>query len=482
MRQLLETTPLVKNTIFTDMFEMFDKLAESNINDLLRLSVKSYIKNQIPSEHQELVESMLFKDLKVGANVKTFNKIWKGYIPQFDVQLAESFIKKTPKGDKEFCVTLKMDGFRVVALPDEEGNYVYYTREGYVYEGIKHLDEEIKQIGQGKYVIDGELLVRDDEGTMTSRERYKLTSKIARKKGETEEKKLLQLHVFDILPAEEFRKGASKDVYTKRRALIEEKFEGQSFDKLVKTEVLYKGCDHNIVLEEFRKGASKDVYTKRRALIEEKFEGQSFDKLVKTEVLYKGCDHNIVLEMLDEVLAQEEEGLIVNMSDSKFEGQSFDKLVKTEVLYKGCDHNIVLEMLDEVLAQEEEGLIVNMSDSKYLCKRHKGILKLKEFLDADVYVKEVYEGTKSNVGKLGGVVIQYLYEGVLHECECGSGFNKEERELYWENPELIVGKVIEIHHCGDTKNDKGGVGLRFPIFKHRIRDDKTFEEITDVSK
>ena len=239
-----------------------------------------------------------------------------------------------------------------------------------------------------KYVIDGELLVRDDEGTMTSRERYKLTSKIARKKGETEEKKLLQLHVFDILPVEEFRKGASKDVYTKRRALIEE----------------------------------------------------------------------------------------------KFEGQSFDKLVKTEVLYKGCDHNTVLEMLDEVLAQEEEGLIVNMSDSKYLCKRHKGILKLKEFLDADVYVKEVYEGTKSNVGKLGGVVIQYLYEGVLHECECGSGFNKEERELYWENPELIVGKVIEIHHCGDTKNDKGGVGLRFPIFKHRIRDDKTFEEITDVSE
>lgn len=386
--QVYETTPLVKNTIFTDMFEMFDKLAESNINDLLRLSVKSYIKNQIPSEHQELVESMLFKDLKVGANVKTFNKIWKGYIPQFDVQLAEPFVKKTPKGDEEFCVTLKMDGFRVVALPDEEGNYVYYTREGYVYEGIKHLDEEIKQIGQGKYVIDGELLVRDDEGTMTSRERYKLTSKIARKKGETEEKKLLQLHVFDILPAKEFRKGASKDVYTKRRALIEE----------------------------------------------------------------------------------------------KFEGQSFDKLVKTEVLYKGYDHNIVLEMLDEVLAQEEEGLIVNMSDSKYLCKRHKGILKLKEFLDADVYVKEVYEGTKSNVGKLGGVVIQYLYEGVLHECECGSGFNKEERELYWENPELIVGKVIEIHHCGDTKNDKGGVGLRFPIFKHRIRDDKTFEEITDVSE
>ncbi len=75
--QVYETTPLVKNTIFTDIFEMFDKLAESNINDLLRLSVKSYIKNQIPSEHQELVESMLFKDLKVGANVKTFNKIWK---------------------------------------------------------------------------------------------------------------------------------------------------------------------------------------------------------------------------------------------------------------------------------------------------------------------------------------------------------------------------------------------------------------------
>ena len=387
--QVYETTPLVKNTIFTDMFEMFDKLAESNINDLLRLSVKSYIKNQIPSEHQELVESMLFKDLKVGANVKTFNKIWKGNIPQFDVQLAESFGKKTVPKNVPFYITTKLDGFRILAVPNKDGYYNFYTRKGESYEGLDHLQKECQLIGMGTYVLDGELIARNDDN-LASGDLYKVTTKIARKKGQTKDKEKLQFHCFDIVDATEFRDGESFATYNQRRNLLDSMFEEHKSDL------------HN---------------------------------LVKVEVLYEGTDQSVIPTFTAKL---EEQGL--------------------------------------------EGAMINVANARYKCKRHDGILKVKSFKDADVWVKSVYEGTGRNKGRLGGVVVQYLHNGELQECECGSGFTDKHRIDFWENPELILGRVIEIQYFEATTNEKGGVGLRFPTFKNRFRDDKTFEEITDVSK
>ena len=114
--------PFVSNTIFKSPFEMFDKLAESNINDLLRLSTKAYIENVVEEEYRELIKGILFKDLKIGVNAKSINKVWKGLVPEFNVQLAESLAKQ--KDDylhgKEFTLTTKLDGYRCVYLPKEK--------------------------------------------------------------------------------------------------------------------------------------------------------------------------------------------------------------------------------------------------------------------------------------------------------------------------------------------------------------------------
>lgn len=54
----------------------------------------------------------------------------------------------------------------------------------------------------------------------------------------------------------------------------------------------------------------------------------------------------------------------------------------------------------------------------------KDLLKIKEFFDADVVVKDIFEGIGRLKGRLGGVVIDY--KG--YEIKVGSSFSLDERE------------------------------------------------------
>jgi len=92
--------------------------------------------------------------------------------------------------------------------------------------------------------------------------------------------------------------------------------------------------------------------------------------------------------------------------------------------------------------------------------------------DADVLCKNVLEGTGKNVGKLGSITIQFEHEGKTYECNCGSGFSDEEREAYYKQPELIVGKIVTVGYFEISKNASGDCGLRFPTWKSIIRHDK----------
>ena len=52
-----------------------------------------------------------------------------------------------------------------------------------------------------------------------------------------------------------------------------------------------------------------------------------------------------------------------------------------------------------------------------------------------------------------------------YRVDVGSGFNLEQRRLYKENPELILGKQITVQYFEMSTNMKGTESLRFPTFK-----------------
>lgn len=114
-----------------------------------------------------------------------------------------------------------------------------------------------------------------------------------------------------------------------------------------------------------------------------------------------------------------------------------------------------------------EGLMIKNADSVYEFKRSKNLLKMKLMSSEDLTVMEMYEGTGKYKGMMGGVYVDY--KG--NQLGVGSGFSDEQRYYFWNNPNEIIGKTIEIAYQAETKNKQGGLSLSFPVFKC-IREDK----------
>ena len=138
--------------------------------------------------------------------------------------------------------------------------------------------------------------------------------------------------------------------------------------------------------------------------------------------------------------------------------------------YAGYDHSEIWKWLEYAESRDMEGIMINL-DTPYECKRTKNLIKVKKFYTYDLRVTGVEEGTGRNSGKLGAVIVDFRGNNV----RVGSGFNDDQRVNYWQHPELIIGRVIEVKYKEVTRNKQGTESLQFPVFI-RVR-----EEGKDVS-
>jgi len=113
-----------------------------------------------------------------------------------------------------------------------------------------------------------------------------------------------------------------------------------------------------------------------------------------------------------------------------------------------------------------EGFMLR-KDVSYEGKRTKNLLKVKKFFDAEYEVIDfdiddheiVVNGRSETVPMLSQVWIEH--KG--HKVKVGSGWTQDQRLQYMDGS--IVGKVITVQYFEETKNDKGGISLRFPTVK-----------------
>lgn len=111
--------------------------------------------------------------------------------------------------------------------------------------------------------------------------------------------------------------------------------------------------------------------------------------------------------------------------------------------------------------------------------RSTDLLKYKLFKDAEFVVTGTINGEKlmlnnkgimENVNTCAALIIEY--KG--YPCQVGSGLSDEQRRLWFEHPEEIIGKVINVKYKQESHNQDGSVSLQFPILKTVIGKERDF--------
>lgn len=266
-------------------------LATSNINDELRMITNNFL-TQTDFIIRDLYKGVILKDLRIGLNVSTINKVWKGLIPtsegNMDIKpmLANKFnFEKPPAG--EFVVTEKLDGIRCLIVI-EDGVIYLYTRQGKLIEGCIEIERElnrmIKELGIDNLVFDGELLATGcDYSTV-----YKETTK--RVKNKNDVKTGIEYKIFDLLSLEEF---------------------------------INKKCDRTY---EQRMRTLFDLFTSYQT------NGHTTEFISPLRPLYTGSDLDALVKLLDMYKSYGAEGLMVNLLNAPYEFKRSKAILKVKVM------------------------------------------------------------------------------------------------------------------------------------------------------
>lgn len=118
-----------------------------------------------------------------------------------------------------------------------------------------------------------------------------------------------------------------------------------------------------------------------------------------------------------------------------------------------------------VLALGYEGVVVKPMEYEYVNKRSFDWMKLKAINTVDARIVDIFEGTGKYSSSAGGVIIQMPDSEVL--VRVGSGFSDEQRDHIYADPDMFIGRMIEVKYHEVTPDGS----LRHPRF-YRWRDDK----------
>ena len=71
---------------------------------------------------------------------------------------------------------------------------------------------------------------------------------------------------------------------------------------------------------------------------------------------------------------------------------------------------------------------------------------------------------KKYEGMLGALVCSGVIDGKYIETEVGTGFTDEQRNEFWLNKDVLIGRLAEIKFQEISSDATGKFSLRFPVF------------------
>ena len=236
-----------------DFFAFLETLANSNINNDLRQEIAILLNSLESKDIVDLVKCILTKDLKIGMASANINKAIPNLIPVFDVMRGQKYSDHKHKLiGRDIIVTEKIDGVRVVAIINDNGDVEFYSRQGKVILGLAEIEAEISKLQLNNFVLDGELTILEKNG-MESKEVFKKTTEIVGSK--SEHKTGLLYNVFDCMPFPAFQDGKCKASAEYRKEYFRKKHENikQELKHVIPLPILYQGVYNETIIKSIHK-------------------------------------------------------------------------------------------------------------------------------------------------------------------------------------------------------------------------------------
>lgn len=118
------------------------------------------------------------------------------------------------------------------------------------------------------------------------------------------------------------------------------------------------------------------------------------------------------------------------------------------------------------IEQGYEGIMVKPVNGLYECKRSYGWLKMKPYIEVTLAIKDIEVGSGKFEGTTGALVCEGIDEGKSIKVNVGSGLSDDQRDMFWDNRDVIIGDLVEIRADAITISQDGDdYSLRFPRFK-----------------
>jgi len=159
-----------KNKDLCDMNKIHDSIFHllNDLNDRVYTGhdaiamVNSFVLQH--KEYEDLIFSIIDRNLEIRASESVINKIIPNLIPTFDVALANKFDPKRVDWNDVWLASRKLDGVRCITIVDFDGNVKCYSRAGNEFETLQVVKDAIRELGLCGVVFDGEICMMDDDG------------------------------------------------------------------------------------------------------------------------------------------------------------------------------------------------------------------------------------------------------------------------------------------------------------------------------
>lgn len=216
-----------QNGYFTE--DLVSLLEYLKVNNTGRDENVEYVVNSakcfMEKDIEDMIYSLVCKDLKIGTGISTYNKANPNnpiYI--HDVMAGKAWDEeralKMIKNKETIYFSEKVDGNRGTRNLDCTA---IISRNGKVWEGTQTILEECNLLIGKEFILDGELVYNDKTGTMTSQEIRSMTSSIMNDSNITDKALAgIIFRIFEIVKVEDYNSDNAGESYSERRIRMDE--------------------------------------------------------------------------------------------------------------------------------------------------------------------------------------------------------------------------------------------------------------------